>query len=104
MAHIMCNCRQKGFSFINKRHRAICDAVITALRKGYPGVRIHDDERINQICAELTNEEGGLKRPDLMYETFITKKGVTKKIFNLTEITSPWAWKHSLDAAYDNRR
>jgi hypothetical protein len=48
MAHIMCNCRKRGWAFIMKRHRAICDAVKTAIRKGYPGVRIHDDVK---ICA-----------------------------------------------------
>jgi hypothetical protein len=103
MAHIMCNCRQKGWSFINKRHRAIVDAVKSAIRKGYPGVRIADDECVGRLCAEMTDEEGALKRPDLMYETFITKNGVTKKYFNMTEITSPWSWKDSLETAYDKK-
>jgi hypothetical protein len=103
MAHIMCNCRQKGWSFINKRHRAIVDAVKSAIRKGYPGVRIADDECVGRLCAEMTDEEGALKRPDLMYETFITKKGKTKKIFNMTEITSPWSWKDSLQEAYNKK-
>jgi hypothetical protein len=102
MAHIMGGCRDgNGWRFMNKRHRAICDAVAAAVREGVSGVHIRDDEQIGKICAEITTEEGALKRPDLMYETFVTKKGKTKKIFNLTEITSPWAWEDSLDRAYE---
>jgi hypothetical protein len=94
MAQIMCNCRAgKGWSFMNKRHRAIVDAVAAAIRKGIKNVHIRDDERIKNICAAITDEEGGLKRPDLMYESFITRQGKTRRIFNMTEITSPWAWE-----------
>jgi hypothetical protein len=39
-----------------------------------------------------------------MYESSITKNGKTKKIFNMTEITSPWAWEGSLDRAYEYKR
>jgi hypothetical protein len=52
----------------------------------------------------MTTEEGALKRPNLMYESFITKKRKTKKIFNMTEITSPWVWENSLKRAYDGNR
>jgi hypothetical protein len=38
-----------------------------------------------------------------MYESFLTKNGKTKKIFNMTEITSPWAWKDSLERAYEKK-
>jgi hypothetical protein len=88
---------------MNKRHRAIVDAVAAAIRKEIKNVHIMDAERIKNICAAITDEEGGLKRPDLMYESFITKKGKTRKIFNMTEITSPWAWEGSLDRAYDKK-
>jgi hypothetical protein len=88
---------------MHKRHRAIVAAVAAAIRKGIKGVHIRDDERIKNICAAITDEEGGLKRPDLMYESFVTKQGKTKRIFNMTEITSPWAWKDSLDRAYDKK-
>jgi hypothetical protein len=64
---------------------------------------IYDDVRVAEICAAMTDEEGALKRPDLMYETFITKKGKTRKVFNMTEITSPWSWKNSLDNAYEKK-
>jgi hypothetical protein len=55
-------------AFMNKRHRAIVDAVAAAIRKGTPNVHIQDDERIKSICAAIPDDEGGLKRPDLMYE------------------------------------
>jgi hypothetical protein len=104
MAHIMYNCRAgKVWTYMNKRNRAIVDAVAAAIRKGIPKVHIRDDERIKNICAAIPDDEGGLKRPDLMYESFITKKGKTKKIFNMTEITSPWAWEGSLDRACDKK-
>jgi hypothetical protein len=100
----MCNCREgKGWTYMNKRHRAIVDAVATAVRKGYKGVHIYDDERIKEICAAIPDDEGGLKRPDLICESFITKRGKTKKIFNMTEITIPWAWGDSLERAYDKK-
>jgi hypothetical protein len=35
-----------------------------------------------------------------MYESFVTKRGVTKKIFNMTEITSPWAFEDSVMRAF----
>jgi hypothetical protein len=107
MAHIMCNCKGngRGWHYMNRRHRAIVDAVQAAIRKGHGGkVHIRDDETINSLCAEIDKENGGLKRPDLMYESFITKKGKTKKVFNMTEITSPWAWKDSLERAYRFKR
>jgi hypothetical protein len=102
MAHIMCGCRKgTGWRYMNKRHRAICDAVASAIREEIMGVHIRDDERILKTCGELTDAEGALKRPDLMYESFVTKKGKTRKIYNLTEITSSWAWEGTLDAAYE---
>jgi hypothetical protein len=104
MAHIICNCLNgHGFRYMNKRHRAIVDAVAAAVREGIKGVHIREDERIGRICAEMTDDEGALKRPDLMYESFITKKTKTKKIFSLTEITSPWTWEHSLERAYQKK-
>jgi Holliday junction resolvase-like predicted endonuclease len=39
-----------------------------------------------------------------MYESFITKNGKMMKIFNLREITSPWAWENSLERAYEAKR
>jgi hypothetical protein len=94
MAHIMTGCKGgPGWKFMNKRHRAIVDAVAAAIREGCRGVHIRDDARIVDICANIGREEGGLKRPDLMYETAITSRGKTKKIFNMTEITCPWHMK-----------
>jgi hypothetical protein len=63
-----------------------------------------DDQTINSICAEIPSSEGGLKRPDLMYESFITSKGKMKTIFNMTEITSPWAFGDSLHQAYEFKK
>jgi hypothetical protein len=63
-----------------------------------------DDQTIHSICAEIDKDHGGLKRPDLMYESYITSKGKTKKIFNMTEITSPWAWQGSLKRAYEFKK
>jgi hypothetical protein len=76
MAHIMCNCKGgRGWHFMNRRHRAIVDAVSAAIRKGHGGkVHIKDDVTINSLCAAIDSDHGGLKRPDLMYESFITKK------------------------------
>jgi hypothetical protein len=105
MAHIMCNCKQgRGWHYMNKRHRAIVDAVAAASRKGIKSVHIRDDVTISSICAAIDKEHSGLKRPDLMYESFITKNGKTKKIFNMTEITSPWAWEGPLKRAYEFKR
>jgi hypothetical protein len=106
MAHITCNCKGngRGWHYMNRRHRATVDAVAAAIRKGHRTVHIKDDVTISSICAEIDKERGGLKRPDLMYESFITKKGKTKKIFNMTEITSPWAWEGSLKRAYDFKK
>jgi hypothetical protein len=102
MAHIMCDCKGgRGWYLMNRRHRAIVDAVSAAIRKGHGGkVHIKDDVTIRSLCAAIDNKHGGLKRPDLMYESFITKKGVTKKIFNMTEITSPWAFDDSVLRAF----
>jgi hypothetical protein len=75
-------------------------AVEAAIRKGIGKVHIREDVTINSICAEFSKDNGGLKRPDLMYESFVTKNGKTKKIFNMTEITSPWAFDNSLEKAY----
>jgi hypothetical protein len=104
MAHIMCNCKGngRGWHFMRRRHEAIVQAVIKAIRKGHGGkVHIREDETVNSICAQIDTESGGLKRPDLMYESFISnKRGGTKKIFNMTEITSPWAYGDSLLRAY----
>jgi hypothetical protein len=106
MAHIMCNCREgRGWHYANRRHRAIVDAVAAVVRKGHGGkVHIRDDVTINSVCAEIDNAHGGLKRPDLMYESLITKNGKTRKIFNMTEITSPWAFDKSLERAYRFKR
>jgi hypothetical protein len=90
-----------GWRYISKRHRAICDVVAAAVREGIKGVNILDDELVKNIYEEITDEEGALKRPDLMYESFVKKKNETKRIFNLTEITSPGVWEASLDVAYD---
>jgi hypothetical protein len=44
MSHIMCNCREgNGWTYINKRHRVICDAVAPAVREGIKGAHIRDD-------------------------------------------------------------
>jgi hypothetical protein len=53
----------------------------------------------------MSDEEGALKRPDLMYETFIMRKNgkKPKTIFNLTEITSQWAWEDSLERVYQRK-
>jgi hypothetical protein len=82
MAHIMTNCRER-----NGR-----DAVKSAIQEGIEGVHIQDDVRVARICASITDEEGALKRPDLMYESLFHKKNETLKIYDLTEITSLWAW------------
>jgi hypothetical protein len=87
MAHIMCNCKGngRGWHFMKKRHEAIVQAVEKAIRKGHGGkVNIREDDTIKSICSSITDGQGGLKRPDLMYESFVTKRGVTKKIFNMT--------------------
>jgi hypothetical protein len=68
------------------------DAVNAAVREGIKGVHIRDDERVSKICASITSDEGALKRPDLMYESFVQKRGKLWKYYNLTEITCPWAW------------
>jgi hypothetical protein len=72
-----------------------------AIRESCKGVHIYDNQRIGAICASMKDGEDALKRPDLMYESFITRNGKTKKIFNMTEITSPWAWEHSLQRAFE---
>jgi hypothetical protein len=101
MAHIMCGCKGgNGWRHMNKRHRAIVDAVKAAIREGIKAVHIRDDERIAEICAGFTTEEGRLKRPDLMYESFVQRRGKTLKYFNMTEITCPWSWEDSLERAY----
>jgi hypothetical protein len=101
MAHIMCGCRKgMGWRYMNERHPAIVDAVKAAIREGIRGVHIQDDRRVADICAGFTDEDGALKRPDLMYESFAQKKGKTRKYYNLTEITCPWAWGDSLERAY----
>jgi hypothetical protein len=88
----MTNCRESnGWRHINMRHRAIVDAVKAAVRKGIKGVRIEDDVRVSQICANITTKEGARKRSDLMYESTVVKRNKTLKIYNLTEIASPWA-------------
>jgi methionine aminopeptidase len=73
---------------MNKRHRAICDAVAAAIREGIKGVHVRDGERIKNVCAEITDEEGALKMADLMHESFVVKKGEMRRIYNLTEITA----------------
>jgi hypothetical protein len=77
--------------------------VAAAIREGIKGVHIRDDVRIAKICATLTDEDGALKRPDLMYESFITKRGKAKGIYNLAEITSLWAWENKLEEAYEHK-
>jgi hypothetical protein len=104
MAHIMTDCRGgTGWRYVMKRHRAIEDAVKAATREGIKDVHIQDDVRVSQICASITNEEGALKRPDLMYESTVMKKHKTLKIFNLTEITSLWSFENSLERAYQKK-
>jgi hypothetical protein len=105
MAHIMTGCKSgPDWKLMNKRHRAIVDAVAAAVREGCRGVHIRDDVRIVDICASIRDEDGGLKRSDLMYETAITSRGKTKKIFNMTEITCPWEYEDSLVRAYEEKR
>jgi hypothetical protein len=88
---------------MSKRHRAIVDAVKAAVREGIKGVHIRDDERVSKICASITSDDGALRRPDLMYDSFVQKRGKLWKYYNLTEITCPWAWGDSLERAYQNK-
>jgi hypothetical protein len=85
---------------MNRRHRAIVDAVKGAIREGIRDVKIRDDDRIAEICGGFTDEEGARKRPDLTYESFVREKGKQLKYFNMTEITCPWSWEDSLEKAY----
>jgi hypothetical protein len=63
MAHIMCNCKKgRGWNFMNRRQRAIVDAVAKAIRKGHGGkVNIRDDVTLNSLCAAIDTDHGGLK-------------------------------------------
>jgi hypothetical protein len=70
----------------------MANAVKAAVQEGIKGVQIRDDVRVAFICATITDEEGALKRPDLTYESYVHKKNKTLKIYDLTEITSQWAW------------
>jgi hypothetical protein len=86
------------------RHGRICDAVAKAIKEGIKGVVIRDDEQVKKICAKLSNEEGALKRPDLMYISTVPRRNSRpRRILNLTEITSSWPWKDSLDRAYEKK-
>jgi hypothetical protein len=76
MSHIMCGCQGHGLQFTNMRHRTIVTVVAKAIREGI-------DECVKKIWTELSKEEGGLRRPDLK------GKGAVRRIFNMTEITSP---------------
>jgi hypothetical protein len=80
MAHIMCGCRDgNGWRFMNKRRRAICDAVAAGVREGVKGVHIRDDAQIGKICAEVAPEEGALKRPDLITKSLSRRKGKRRR-------------------------
>jgi hypothetical protein len=86
---------------MNERHRDIVEAVKTAIREGNPRIHIQDDKRVADICACFKDDEGNaLKRPDLMYETSVQKKGRTKRFSDRTETTCPWSWEGSLERAY----
>jgi hypothetical protein len=55
MAHIMCNCRNgKGWHYMNKRHRAIVDAVAAAIRKGHRGYISKMMSRLIASAPKLT--------------------------------------------------
>jgi hypothetical protein len=57
--------------------------------KGIKGAESKDDQRVMNLCAQISSKDGGLLRPGLMYES-TAKKGKRRpnRIVNMTEI--PW--------------
>jgi hypothetical protein len=80
-------------------------AVQKAIKEGIPGVEIKKDKRIREICANISTEDGSLKRPDLAFEAGIQRMSScrTKPTLNLAEIASPGPWIDAEDKEIDQK-